>query len=398
MKVKIEKLDHFGRGICYIDEKICFVEDALPGEVVDIEITKSNQSYLEAKLNDIIESSTYRISPKCPYYNDCGGCSYQHMSYDLENDSKVMKVKELVEKFGHISSDVVLPMISSYEYHYRNKIILHGLNGHIGFYEEKTHSVTPIKKCLLVSPKMNQIIKVLNQVNIQILEVLIRSSNDDAMTLVEIEGKVSDIKSLQDVCDVLIYNGMIMSEKDQLISTIGDKQFVVSYSSFFQVNRKLTKKLYDAVLKVVKKKKPKRLLDLYCGTGTIGIYVSNYCNEIIGIDNNGSNIVDANKNKELNHVESISFICDKVENVIDTFQDIDMIIVDPPRAGLDSKTKEYLKKINPETIVYVSCDPVTLSRDLAELNSIFVVKTIQPFNMFPRSSHCESVCILERKN
>ena len=397
MEVTIEKLDHFGRGLCRVNDKVCFVEGALPNEVVDIEVIKENKNYIEAKINHIIQTSEDRIDPKCPYYGTCGGCSYQHMSYMLENQSKVDKIKELLERFAHLSPDIVLPMISSSEYHYRNKIILHGLGGHLGFYEEKTHSVTPINKCLLVSPRMNKVIKVLNKINIQILEVLIRCSNDDSTILVELEGKVSDLKPLQEVCDILIYNGMIMSQEDQLISVIGEKQFYVSYSSFFQVNRKLTKKLYDTVLKEVKKRKPNKLLDLYCGTGTIGIYVSDYAKEIIGIDNNGSNILDANKNKKINHVEHISFICDKVENQIDTFKNIDMVIVDPPRGGLDSKTKEYLNHINSDTIIYVSCDPVTLCRDLVDLETYYLVKSIQLFNMFPRSSHCESITLLERR-
>ena len=397
MKVTIEKLDHFGRGLCKVDDKVCFVEGALPGEEVDIDVLKENKNFIEAKILDIIKPSSFRIDPKCPYYEDCGGCTYQHMSYELENQSKEEKVKELMERIAHLSPDVVLPIVSSNEYHYRNKIILHGLNGHLGFYQEKTHSVIPIDECLLVSPKMNKIIKVLNKINEQILEVLIRSNNDDTMTLVELEGKVSDIKPLQDVCDIVIYNGMIMSDVDHLTCNIGDKQFLVSYSSFFQVNRKVTKKLYDAVLKVVRKKKPNKVLDLYCGTGTIGIYVSDFAKEIIGIDYNGSNIVDANKNKELNQVEHISFICDKVENKIDSFQDVDLIIVDPPRSGLDSKTREYLLKIHPETIIYVSCDPVTLARDLKDLSGVYNVQSVEPFNMFPRSSHVECVCVLELK-
>ncbi len=188
-----------------------------------------------------------------------------------------------------------------------------------------------------------------------------------------------------------------MSQEDTLKSTIGDKEFIISYSSFFQINRKLTKRLYDEVLKTVKNKKPNKVLDLYCGTGTIGIYISDFAKEIIGIDNNGSNILDANKNKKLNKVNNIEFICDKVENRIDTFKNIDLIIVDPPRAGLDNKTKEYLQKIKSKTIIYVSCDPVTLSRDLKELNESYIINYIKPFNMFPKTYHVECVCVLKLK-
>ncbi|MBP5679220.1 MAG: class I SAM-dependent RNA methyltransferase [Bacilli bacterium] len=398
MKVTIEKLDHFGRGICYINDKICFVKEALPGEVVDIDITLENKKYLEANIKKMIQKSSHRIKSPCKSFPECGGCCFQHYSYEEENRYKKDKMIEIIDKFAHLDPKLVKDVISSFEMNYRNKIILHGMGGKLGFYEEKTHSVIPIDECLLISPRMNEIIKNLKSINVQILEALIRSNNDDSMIMVELEGKVSDIELLKPYCDVLIYNGMILTEQDEFISTIGSKKFYLSYSSFFQVNRFLTKDLYDAVLKVVKIKKPMKLLDLYCGTGTIGIYVSDYAKEIVGIDNNGSNIKDANKNKELNQVSSISFICDKVENQIDSFDKIDFIVVDPPRNGLDSKTVDSLLKINPETIVYVSCDPVTLARDLNILKESYLIQYIQPFNMFPRSYHCESVCVLERRS
>ena len=158
----------------------------------------------------------------------------------------------------------------------------------------------------------------------------------------------------------------------------------------------MTEKLYDEALKVVREDRPDNVLDLYCGTGTIGIYVSDYCKKIIGVDYNKSNIADANKNKELNKCKNIEFICDKVENQIDKFNNIDIVIVDPPRAGLDSKTKDYLKRISSKKIIYISCDPVTLMRDINDLDS-YSVKYIKPFNMFPRTYHVECVCLLERK-
>ncbi len=186
MEIKIEKLDHFGRGICFINNKICFVENALPEEVVEIDIIKENSKFIIGKVLKIIKPSPYRIEPLCPHYNECGGCTYQHMTFELENKSKEEKIKELVERFGNINPNLVKPIVSNDEYKYRNKIILHGLNGKIGFFEEKTHSVIPLDNCLLVSPKMNKIIKILNKINISIREVLIRCSNDGKTTLVEI--------------------------------------------------------------------------------------------------------------------------------------------------------------------------------------------------------------------
>ena len=397
MKVKIEKLDHFGRGITHINDKICFIKDALPEEEVDIEIINENKKYIEAITKKVKEKSPYRIKSQCKYSNKCGGCVFNNLLFEEENKYKKEKVQEIIERFGELDKKLVKDVVYNDEYNYRNKILLHGLGKNLGFYEEKTHSIIPIDKCLLISPNMNKVIKVLNNINERIEEVLIRCSNDDTMIMVELEGKVKDIDKLKEVCDVLIYNGLILTDKDELINEIGNKKYYVSYSSFFQVNRFLTKNLYDEVLKIVKKNKPNKVLDLYTGTGTIGIYVSEYAKKIIGIDSNGSNIKNANKNKELNNVKNIEFICDKVENRINEFKNIDLIIVDPPRAGLDSTTKEYLKEIKSKTIIYVSCDPVTLARDLKDLNDIYNIKSIKPFNMFPRTYHCESVCLLERR-
>ena len=142
---------------------------------------------------------------------------------------------------------------------------------------------------------------------------------------------------------------------------------------------------------------PNSVLDLYCGTGTIGIYISKYCKSIVGVDYNESNIEDANKNKEINNVKNIEFICDKVENRINEFKNIDLVVVDPPRAGLDKKTKENLIRISPKMIAYTSCDPVTLARDIKDLSQNYEVKYIQPFNNFPRTYHVECVSVLCRK-
>ena len=398
MKVKIEKLDHFGRGITHINDKICFVKDALPEEIVDIEIINENKKFSEAITKKVKEKSPNRIKSKCKYSNKCGGCTFSHLLFEEENKYKEEKVKEIINRFADLDKKLVKKIVSNEEYNYRNKIILHGIGKNLGFYEERTHSIIPINNCHLISHKMNKVIKVLNKINERIEEVLIRCNNDDSMIMVELEGKVSDLEELKDICDVLIYNGLILSEEDELINEIGNKKYYLSYSSFFQVNRFLTKNLYDEVLKEVKKKKPKKVLDLYTGTGTIGIYVSNYAKKIIGIDSNGSNIKNANKNKELNNVKNIEFICDRVENRINEFKNIDLIIVDPPRAGLDPKTKNYLKELKSDTIIYVSCDPVTLARDLKELNDIYNIKSIKPFNMFPRTYHVESISVLERKN
>ena len=368
MKVTIEKLDHFGRGICYIDGKICFVPFTLPGEEVELEITKENKNLLEGKALSISHYSLNRTQPTCPYYGECGGCSLQHMSFELENQFKEMKVKEILSRFGNVSSDVILPIRFHNPISYRNKITLHGNRYEMGLYKDNSHDIVPIKHCELVLPIINDMIPSIPKMD----SCIIKCSNDGKQVITSMD-------------------------KEKLLTSIGDYQFYQSISSFFQVNATLTKELYDEVKKYIEVIKPHKLLDLYCGTGTIGIYVSSYCDSVIGVDYNSSNIEDACDNAELNHISNIDYICDKVENVIDQFNHIDCVIVDPPRSGLDPKTKDYLKTISSNSIVYVSCDPVTLARDLKDLNDIYNVQSVTPFNMFPRTSHCESITVLERR-
>ena len=396
MEVKIEKLDNFGRGITYLNNKICFVENALPNEVVEIEIIKENKKLIEAKTVKIITPSNSRVEGICPYSKNCGGCNFQNLDYQEELKYKTNKVKELISKFTGLNN-IVEDTSYVNEYNYRNKIILHGENKELGLYQENTNKIVNIDKCLLVNNKINEIIKVLKEENDSISEALIKTSNNEKEVLINIKGKVNNLNRIKELSDVLIVNDELLTDKSSIITNIGEYKFYCSSNSFFQINKDLTEKLYDEALNIVKENKPKKLLDLYCGTGTIGIYVSKYASEIIGIDYNESNIKDANKNKELNNLNNIKFICDKVENKFDTFKDIDMIIVDPPRKGLDQKTKEYLNQIKAKHIVYISCDPVTFARDLNDLKEMYEIKQIKPFNMFPKTYHCESVCILERR-
>lgn len=397
METKIVRLDDFGRGIAYLNDKICFVENALPEEVVQIEITKEMKKYSEAKVLNYIKTSPKREHNTCPYFSICGGCNLCHLNYVEENNYKEEKIKNLIKKFSNLDKDLIEKIAYHSESGYRNKIVLHGKNQKLGLYKKESNEVVEIKECLLVNSNINELIKELNIINRGITKATIKTSNDSKKSMVKINGKISDASNLKQLVDVLIVNDKLISASSKIITSIGNKNYYESITSFFQINTTLTEELYDEALRVVKKTKPRRVLDLYCGVGTIGIYVSDYCDEIIGIDYNESNIKDANDNKKLNNTSNVTFICDKAENKISSFKNIDLIIVDPPRAGLDSKTKEYMKKISPNTIIYISCDPVTLMRDLDYLKAIYQLKYLKPFNMFPKTHHVECVALLQLK-
>ena len=199
-----------------------------------------------------------------------------------------------------------------------------------------------------------------------------------------------------DFIDSIVINGKVLKQ-EYIKERIGNYYYFIYPNAFFQVNRFNTEKLYNEVIKQINKKYNK-ILDLYCGTGTIGISLSKYAEKVIGIEENKDAVYSANENKKLNAIDNIEFICGKVEDNIDKHSDINLIVVDPPRSGLDKKTISNILRIKPEKIIYVSCDPMTLVRDLNNLITTYSIDSITPVDMFPNTYHVESVCVLERKN
>lgn len=403
MQVTIEKLDNFGRGITWIDGKICFVPDTLPNEIVDISIIKTTKKYLIGKLNKFNTYSKNRIINICPYAKECGGCDIMHANYNFENKFKQEKVKELVTKFTKLDSNIVKEIDFCDRNNYRNKITLHSNGVDLGLYKKNTNEIIPINNCFLVTNKINKLIKyILKKIDIKSIdEIMIREGNKTHELMLSIKGKIEKIDkyyNLLEIVDVLIINSKVLSKNDKIISYVKDKKYYVSEKSFFQINNKLTEKLYDEVLNAVIENKSRNVLDLYCGTGTIGIYISDYVNKVYGIEIIPDAIRDAFMNKRLNDTKNISFKAGKVENLINNIkEDYDTIIIDPPRSGLDKNVILNIKRLLPATIIYVSCDPVTLMRDINNLNEIYDVKYIKPFNMFPNTYHVECVSVLQQK-
>lgn len=372
MIVEIEKLDHFGRGITTINNKICFVENALPKEIVKIKIVTEKKKYLVSEVEKIIKESKDRVTPSCPYATICGGCHLEHLSFNKENEFKEQKVKEIIERFAKISQDLVKDIIFDKPYHYRNKITLHKEKNQIGLYEKKTNHLIPIKNCKLVMDELN---KELTKLSISSQkEIVLRVGNKTG----EILNSTTNQKSI--------------------ISYIGNKKYRVSEKSFFQVNNIITEKLYNEIKKIIKEKNGTNILDLYCGTGTIGIYVSDDVKKVMGIESCKEAIEDAKYNKELNHSKNCSYILGKVEDLTkEITKEFDVAIIDPPRSGLHKKVVESLLEIIPKTLIYVSCDPVTLGRDLNLLKQKYTIEYIRPYNMFPRTYHVETLTLLTRK-
>lgn len=397
--VKVEKLDNLGRGIARIDNKIVFIENALPEEVVDIEIIKDKKNYSLARRIRLDKKSKYRREI-CPYSDFCGGCDLISLEYDKQLEYKQNKIEELVRR--NLGEDIKINnIIYNNEEAYRNKILLHIMQEKLGFFEQMTNNIVDIDKCLLVNDRINNLISLIRKFiksNRELKSVVIRSSsNGDTMLI--FSGNVSKELLLESfsMVDVIVLNNKLV--KGQFIKErLGDKEFLIYPNSFFQVNMFNTLNLYNEVKRITYNKKYGNILDLYCGTGTIGIFLSQIATSVVGIEVVEDAVIAAKSNADINNVENIKFICGRVEDYIDGFNNIDLIIVDPPRSGLDKKTIDNVKRINPKEIIYVSCDPMTLVRDLKELEEDYLIKEITPVDMFPNTHHVECVSVLHQKS
>jgi len=216
--------------------------------------------------------------------------------------------------------------------------------------------------------------------------------------MVSIKGKVDNNIINYIICDVLIINGKSLKDKDYIIEELDELKFKVSDDSFYQVNKYVVSKLYNEVINNIKDYNYNNVLDLYCGTGTITLELSKYVRDVTGIEVVKSAIDDALYNKVINGIDNVNFICGKVEDYIDKFKDIDLVVVDPPRSGLDNKTKKCLLEMKAKSICYVSCGLDTLVRDLKELNECYDILNITPVDMFPNTYHVECVVLLRLEN
>jgi len=394
--IEIKKLDHQGRGIGYINNIITFIPNALVEEQVEVKLTKQSKKYNEGEIISIVKKSNKRIIPECRFYPQCGGCQLKHLSYEDELIYKENKIKEIMKKYASLDEKLIKKIIPNPDLNYRNKVVFH-IDNEIGYYQEKTNQLIPIDYCLIADNRINHILNELKKMDLSMInKAMIRVGKNDSLIVfyTDKEPVISDgLSSL--VNNILLFDGEnhIVQGKDYLIEEIGNYKYKVSPESFFQVNTKGAERLYDLVLNYVKGSN--KVLDLYCGVGSIGIYISSVVEEVVGVEINQSAIEDALINKELNKINNIEFINQDVSNykIKDNF---DTIIIDPPRKGLDQITIDYLLSSEAERIIYVSCDPITLSRDLKLLSEVYNVVEITPVDLFSRTYHVECICLLNK--
>lgn len=409
-EVKIESLENEGSGVAKINGMIVFIPKTLVGEKVKIRIVEIKKNYARGKVIEILEKSKDRKEQSCPYYEECGGCNLRHQCSSKNLIFKKEKVKNAAKRIGKLDVEVD-DIIPSYKNdNYRNKASFKVENNRIGFYGEGTYQLIDIKYCLLMEEEINNALKVIRQYltvnNNEIKTITIRHGNAMNEILIDIysidEGDVKISNYLIDNISnlkTLIFNDKIIYGDGYINQITNGLMFKCSSKSFFQVNSIQVEKLYDTAIKLAELKSDYTVLDLYCGTGTITSIISKYVKKVIGIEIVSSAIEDANFNLSINNISNVSFICgDATKKISKIKEKIDVIFTDPPRSGIDRKAISIIKKILPKKIIYISCNPVTLARDLSYLNDLYEVNKIVPVDMFPNTSHVECVSLLHLKS
>ena len=468
--VTIEKLTHGGAGLAHIDGIHVFVPDSIPGQQVEIVITKNKESYREAKVTKVLRKAKDEIMPRCSHFHDCGGCVWQNLPYDKQINYKEDIVRETLEHLTPVEEDVrkslpgrVLKIIPSPQlYHYRNKLEMsfgyqamrtEDVNGRriyfdenptIGFHQPGQWStVLPITECHLYDEQIGVLLAAVRRFmeetrlpvfNPKTQKGLLRTlllrrgiQTGEQMICFIVHARKKELEPLfqhfmrhfggrSHLASLLIVEHLGVNDKPEnpkIHTLIGkptiserlfDLQFEISPFSFFQTNTLGAEKLYRAIADAADLSLRDTVLDAYCGMGTIGQYLARFCQRVVGIESHPSAIEDALKSAGKNKISNISFYKGRTEQILKdqlkagSKYQFDVIVLDPPRAGLHPKALEAVIEHAPKKIVYVSCNTATLARDLGGfLKNGYELRTVQPVDLFPHTAHIESVSLLQKK-
>lgn len=444
MEIEITGLGSSGEGVGRYKDIAVFVPGALPGETVKVSADFVKKSFVNGKLLEIVRESPDRVAPVCPVYKACGGCQLQHISYEAELAEKRKQVEAALERIGHLYDIKVMPTIGSDSpLHYRNKMQfpVAGKTGklQIGCFALNTHRVIDVDDCCIQKQKNNEIAAVVRQwmnlyriapydednrtgivrhvmgrVGVHTGEIMVClvTAQDTVPHMKELvkmlKAAVPGVKSVVQNVNKRSTN-VILGEKTKLIAgnpTIKDKigplKFNISAQSFFQVNSEQAEKLYNTALDFAGLTGKETVVDLYCGTGTITLFMAQKAKQALGIEIVPSAIRDAKKNAVANHIENADFLLGdaavEMPKLVKGGMRPDVVILDPPRAGCEERVLEAIVSVKPGRVVYVSCNPATLARDLAYLHGHgFRIDKVQPCDMFSRTHHVETVVLMTRK-
>jgi 23S rRNA (uracil1939-C5)-methyltransferase len=433
-----------GEGIGKINGYTLFVEGALPEEVVEVKVIKAKKNFGYGKLVNIIEPSKNRTEPICSIANRCGGCQLQHLSYEAQLEYKRKKVQDVIERIGGINIEVNKAIGMETPYYYRNKVQFpvgksKDNDIKIGFYAMRSHNIITTDKCYIQDSVNEEIIKKVKEYIIEnnlqpyneenhrglIRHIITRISyyTKEIMVGIVINGKklpnqedlVSKLTTIPNMKSIYTNvnkekTNVILGKKVETIwgapyitDYIGDVKYNISPLSFYQVNPVQTEKLYNKALEYANLNGQETVWDAYCGIGTISLFLAKQAKKVYGVEIVPEAIEDAKANAALNDINNAQFFAGKAEEIIpQKYKEgikADVIVVDPPRKGCDKELLDTIIDMQPDRVVYVSCDPATLARDLKILGEGgYEVKEAQPVDMFPETVHVETVVLMTREN
>lgn len=439
-EIEILDLGDNGEGIGKIDNFTVFVHGGIPGDIVNAKIIKVKKQYAIALVDSIVESSDDRQFPDCPYVK-CGGCQTQMMTYDAQLKIKKEQVQNTMKRIGGIDTKVndVIGMEEPFAYRNKSQYPVRLVDGEIkvGFYKQRTHDVVNIDNCMVQHPLINKIMKslksklessdikvyneekhrgilrhIVTRISFETQDVMlifVTNSNEEEKILKDIgQYLIAEYPQVKSVIQnintkkgnrVMGFENITLCGDDKIVDYIEGNAFEISPFSFLQVNPSQTDILYRKALKLAEISKEDTVFDLYCGIGTISLFLAKVAKEVLGVEVVDVAIEDAKENAKRNGIDNTEFIAGKAEIVIPELYSkgrrADLVVVDPPRKGCEPEVLETLLDMKPDKIIYVSCKPSTLARDLKILSKLYSIEEIQPVDLFPHTTHVETVVKLK---
>ena len=439
-KAKCSDISSEGKGVVKLGRDVCFVDGLFIGEEADVEVLYHRAGVYYGKVKKLYTLSKDRIQPKCKVCTSCGGCQYQQINYATQLVYKTKRVKEALQRIGGINIDVPLCLGMENPYFYRNKIQMpYGKDrkGNVvyGFFKENSHEIIPVKECMIEDQRAASILwdikELVKKMNIPVYNedsgkgilryVLIRTSYHYKELMVVLVTSMMNFPGQRNFIDALIklhpeittvvenvnkrHTNVILGKEEKVLYGPGfirdkilDLTFEISAASFFQVNPVQVEILYKTALDLVKYEEKPVVLDAYSGVGTIGLIAAKNAGKVLSVEINKDASKNAKENAKRNGVNNIEFYCDDASEFINKYDgDLDIVIMDPPRKGSDEKFLSSILKRRPRQVIYISCDPETLARDLKFLSESYKVTFVQPVDMFPMTAHVETVACLRLK-
>ena len=408
VRIQIDKLVYGGDGIGRLpDGRAVFVPFTLPREVVELQIVQEGKKFARGRLINLLEAAPERIQPRCKHFGTCGGCHYQHIPYDAQLQAKLAILQDQMDRLGGFSALPISGITSSPSpWNYRNQVQFHPApEGGLGFIDIEGKSVVPIQECHLPTEGINALWPQIDLgAEVGLTRITLREDSFGELMLV-LEGNDEFGPELCldlpiSVCYLkLDGSSLTLAGQDQLTYQILGRQLSLSPESFFQVNLKVAEKMVEHVLAHLPQKPALNTLELYAGAGLFSLFLAEHSRELIAIESSPSACFDFANN--LDSYDNVRLYEGPVEQVLPALMDelpsLDLVLLDPPRAGLHPRARESLEKLSSEHIVYISCDPSTLARDLKRLCAAgYKLEDLHLFDMFPQTYHLETMAILQR--